>query len=41
MSIVGEEAHRRWRYQLGVAEGDTEILSGESGNSSLQICQEQ
>lgn len=29
MSVVGEEVHRRWRYQLGVAEGDIEIPSGE------------
>lgn len=28
MSVVGEDAHRRWRYQLGVAEGDREIPSG-------------
>lgn len=28
MSVVGEDAHRRWRYQLGIAEGDQEIPSG-------------
>lgn len=29
MSVVGDDAHRRWRYQLGIAEGDQEIPSGE------------
>lgn len=28
MSVVSEHAHRRWRYQLGIAEGDKEIPSG-------------
>jgi hypothetical protein len=28
MSVVGEHAHRLWRYQLGIAEGDSEIPSG-------------
>lgn len=28
MSVVNEDAHRRWRYQLGIAEGDTDIPSG-------------
>jgi len=31
MSIVGEEAFRQYRYTLGVAEGDTDIPTGEHG----------
>jgi hypothetical protein len=36
MSVVGEDAYRRWRYQLGVAEGDSEIPSGGEGMSKQQ-----
>jgi len=33
MSVVGDDAHRRWRYQLGIAEGDQEIPSGGGGGT--------
>lgn len=38
MSVVGEDAHRLWRYQLGVAEGDSEIPSGGGGGTGELRC---